>query len=330
MRSVLISGGDGFLGRALADHFTGQGVPVLVIDDHSTSRPRPEHPLRRTIVADVCDVGMERLPAVSAVLHLASPAAPTLFSDRPLATIRPNTFGTDAMLRVARRDACRLVFASTSEAYGRGDPAGPTDQAFSERQMVSHRLLTSRSRYAAAKRLGEELVLAAREEGADAMAIRPFNVYGPGMDPTLPGYGRVVPNFLRAVRRGEPLPIHGDGRQVRSFLWIGDFVRAVVALLAAPEVPPAVNVGCDEPVSIAALAEVVERCAGRPPCRERLARPDDDPDWRRPDCSLLASLTGWAPRVSLEEGVRRLLDSERTRASHGAPVPTHAEVAPCR
>ena len=317
---ILVTGGDGFLGRAVADHLTGLGVPVFVVDDHSTSAPRPVHPLRDTIVADVAELDVSRLPRVSAVLHFASPAVPALFAERPLATIRPNVHGTERMIEVARRDGCRLLYTSTSEVYGDGDPSAGEHQAFREDQVVSHATLTERSCYAVAKRLGEELVAAARRDGVDALSIRPFNVYGPGMDPTRPGYGRVVPNFLRAALRGLPIPVHGDGGQVRSFLWIDDFVRAVVGLLGAAEVPTVVNVGRDEPVSIRHLADVVERVVGQELSRSLLPRPSDDPDWRRPDCTLLTEVTGWVSAVSLEAGLRRLVLEARRLTESAAPA----------
>jgi nucleoside-diphosphate-sugar epimerase len=182
-------------------------------------------------------------------------------------------------------------------------------------------LLTERSCYAAAKRIGEELVAAARAEGVDAASLRLFNVYGPGMDPTLPGYGRVVPNFIRAAAGGKPLTIHGDGGQVRSFLWIADLVAAVRALLGHPEpLPPVVNVGCDEPVTIEQLAATVEHVVGRWLGRRHSPRMPDDPDWRRPDCSLLRSLTDWSPRTSLAEGLRRVLAADVDAAREGTPT----------
>jgi len=306
---VLISGGDGFLGRALCRYFTAHGRPVVVIDDHSSSGPQPPRRFRRVIDADVARVEREAIPRVSAVLHLASPATPALFACNAMRIMRSNIAGTEALAEIARRDGCRMLFTSTSEVYGTGDPSGPPDQAFHEEQPVAHRNLTTRSCYAAAKRVGEEIVLAARRSGLDAASLRLFNVYGPGMDPTLSTYGRVVPCFLGAVERGEPLPIHGEGHQVRSFLWVDDFVEAVAGLVDyRGELPPVLNVGRDEPIRIEDLARLFERAAGETLGRRRLPRPVDDPDWRRPDCTRIRKLIGWAPAVSIAEGVRLLVD----------------------
>ena len=183
-----------------------------------------------------------------------------------------------------------------------------------------------RSCYAGAKRLGEEIVVGGRERGLDATCLRIFNVYGPGMDPTLPGEGRVVANFLHAVRAGQALPIYGDGRQVRSFLWIDDFVDAVETLLEHPGPLPAVlNVGREEPVQILELAGALERAVGRDLPRRLHVRPAEGTRWRGPDTSRLRELTGWRAKVSLQEGLTRLLD-DPTRPALAGPQ----EVNPCR
>lgn len=311
---ILVAGGDGFIGRHLCHRLEGRGIEVLVVDDHSTSCALPPK-MRQTIEQDVSTLSLAGLPRFDAVVHLASPAAPHLFCKDPLAVIRPNTLGTSRLLELAQRDGCRMLYASTSEVYGHAEPG----TALREDQLVSHPLLSGRSVYGAAKRLGEELVHAARRSGVDAASVRLFNVYGPGMDPTMGSYARVIPNFLRAAIQGRPLPIEGNGEQVRSFTWIDDIVEGVVRLLLSDGMlPSAVNLGRDEPIAIRDLAALVERLLGVQVGREPRARSSDDTNWRRPDLQLLAATLHWTPTVSLSEGLSRLIAAERAASHQGS------------
>jgi nucleoside-diphosphate-sugar epimerase len=309
VNTVLIAGGDGFIGRHLTRALCRAGKHVVEIDDHSTSRPDPSGGAE-VLEHDLAAMAIDAVPRADAIVHLASPAAPHLFDRDPFAVIRSNTLGTTLLAEAARRDGARLLYALSSEVYGHGGQG----EAFREDRPVTHRLLTGRSVYGAAKRLGEELVLAARKAGTDAASVRLFNVYGPGMDPTMGTYARVVPNFLRAALDGRPLPIEGDGQQVRSFTWIDDIVEGLVRLLALPEaLPPAVNLGQDEPVAIGDLADLVEQTLGTNVGRERRHRAADDPDWRRPDLTLLETTIGWRPRTTLRDGLAELA---RIEADH--------------
>ena len=301
---ILIAGGDGFLGQALVGRLLARGARIVVIDDHSTSIPRIPRTRCAVVEADVCTVDLESLQRPSAILHLASPAAPRCFAARPR-VIAPNVCGTERLVELALRHGARLLFASSSEVYGLGSGDA---RPFHEVDLFIDQGHSGRACYAAAKRLGEEIVVAGRERGLDATCLRIFNVYGPGMDPTLPGEGRVVANFLHAIRTRAPLPIHGDGHQVRSFLWIDDFVDAILGLLALREpLPSAINVGRDEPVEILELARTLERALGRSLTHRLHTRPAEGTRWRSPDASKLRALTGWQPRVSLAEGLSRLL-----------------------
>lgn len=306
-KRVLVAGGDGFIGRHLCGALEERGIEVLVVDDHSTScawrRSR-----RQVIEQDISSVSLHEVPRVDAVVHLASPAAPHLFCKDPLAVIRPNTTGTSRLLELAQRDDCRMLYASSSEVYGHAAP-GTT---LREDQPVTHPLLSGRSVYGASKRLGEELVHAARGAGVDAASVRLFNVYGPGMDPTMGSYARVIPNFVRAAIEGRPLPIEGDGEQTRSFTWIDDIVEGLLRLLALDgALPTAINLGRDEPISIRDLALRIESALGLQVGRVQRGRAPDDTNWRCPDLQLLSSTLGWTPSVSLTDGLHRLVQAER-------------------
>lgn len=312
---ILVAGGDGFIGRHLCRALMERGIEVIVVDDHSTSCAMPPN-MRQTIEQDVAELSLAGLPRVDAVIHLASPAAPHLFCKNPLAVIRPNTVGTSRLLDLAQRDGGRMLFASTSEVYGYVEPG--TVQG--EEQHAIHPLLTGRSVYGAAKRLGEELVHAARGSNVDAASVRLFNVYGPGMDPTMGSYARVIPNFVRAAFQGRPMPIEGNGEQVRSFTWIDDVVEGLVRLLLFDGIlPSAVNLGRDEPIAIRDLASLIERLLGVQVGREPRVRASDDTNWRRPDLQLLAATLHWTPAVSLTDGLARLIAAERAALPQRSP-----------
>lgn len=311
---ILVAGGDGFIGRHLSDALESRNAEVIVVDDHSTSRASSQ-PRRTILERDVSALPLADVPPVDAVVHLASPAAPHLFCKDPLAVILSNTVGVSQLLELARRDSCRLIYASSSEVYGH---AG-SGSALREDQLVMHPLLSGRSVYGASKRLGEELVYAARGQGVDAASVRLFNVYGPGMDPTMGSYARVIPNFLRAALQGRPLPIEGDGLQVRAFTWIDDIVEGLVRLLCCEgALPPAVNLGCDEPIAIRELADLVESLLGLKLGRETRCRAPDDTNWRRPDLRLLSATLGWTPAVSLKDGLTRLILEEQQALAQGS------------
>lgn len=205
-----------------------------------------------------------------------------------------------------------MIFASSSEVYGHAKPG----TALSEHQRVSHPLLSGRSVYGVSKRLGEELVHAARGTGVDAASIRLFNVYGLGMYLTMGSYARVIPNFLRAALQRHPLPIEGDGKQVCSFTWIGDIIERLLRLLGFDGVlPSAMNLGRDEPIAINDLATLVERLLGAQVGREPRRRASDDKSWRRPELRLLATTLIWTPTISLSEELILLIALEQETAA---------------
>ena len=206
------------------------------------------------------------------------------------------------MLKIADRDDCRLIFTSSSEVYGSqsGEPQ-------SESTVSHHELLTERSCYSTSKKAGEELVKAATLAGTNALSVRLFNVYGPGMDPTLPGYGRVIPNFLHAALTHEPATIFGDGSQTRSFIWIDDLVDGLVRLMDYEDpIEMAVNVGKEAAISISDLLDIVEEVTGGVIHREYRLKASDDTVHRQPDCTLLRQYIDWQPRTKLREGLEKI------------------------
>ncbi len=325
---ILVTGGAGFIGSHLCDALLAAGHEVWAVDNFASGRAANVAHLRgqprfRLIEADVTRPLPPELPPVERIYHLASPASPNAQSPRsylqlPLATADVNTVGTRLLLERARRDGARLLFASTSEVYG-----DPTIHPQPEDYRGNVSPTGPRAVYDEAKRFGETLVAAYwREFGLDGRIVRLFNTYGERMDPE---DGRVIVNFAMQALRGEPLTIYGDGTQTRSFCYVGDTVRGIVAAMEAPDGAGEVfNLGNPDERTIADFAATVQRACGTALPTRYEPLPTDDPTRRCPDISKARRLLDWAPRVGLEEGLRRTIpyfraELARLTPAHAAP-----------
>ena len=314
-RTVLVTGGAGFLGSHLAERLLADGDEVLVLDDLSTGRrtnldgiPVELHEGTALDPATVAPL----VARADLVVHLAAAVGVRLIVERPVHTIVTNVEATRVVLDAAAGRGTPVLLASTSEVYGKSDAVpfredadvslGPTTQA--------------RWSYGCSKALDEWMALAyARERGLPVTVARFFNVVGPRQTGR---YGMVLPTFARQALRGAPITVHGDGRQTRCFCHVRDAVEAVVRLsgteAARGEV---VNVGSDEEVSILALAERVRSAAASPselvhvPYDEAYAEDFEDMRRRVPDLRKLELLTGFRPRTPLDAAVRDVLGAVR-------------------
>lgn len=310
---LLIAGGDGFIGRYLAKKLESLGIPVLIIDNHVTSFPNEfSNSKSKRIIADITRIDVNSIPTVSGIIHLASVAAPQIYTKDPILVLSPNTIGTSKLIKIAKRDCVRILFASTSEVYGNVNSGLLRERGIKEEDFALVKLLSERSCYSAAKRFGEELILNYRNHGGDAASFRLFNVYGKNMDTKYVGYGRVIPNFFHQMTRGNPIEIFGDGTQVRSFLWIDDAIDAIMSLFFYEgSLPCAVNIGKDEPVTINELANSIAKILNMEYEVTYSSKQEDDPLWRRPCIEKMKILTGWEPKTSLCEGLRIIGDSQQ-------------------
>ncbi|MEV5696464.1 MULTISPECIES: NAD-dependent epimerase/dehydratase family protein [Streptomyces violaceoruber group] len=310
---VLVTGGSGFVGSHLCEALLHRGDTVWCLDNHCTGEPanvarllgRPGFGLVRADVTHTL-----RLPGpVDAVAHLASPASPPDYARLALETLAAGSHGTENALRLARRHGARFVLASTSEVYG--DPAVHPQP---EEYWGNVNPVGPRSVYDEAKRYAEALTTAYRTTyGVDTGIVRIFNTYGPRMRPH---DGRVVSTFVRQALAGAPLTVQGDGTQTRSFCYVDDLVRALVAMLDAPHRGP-VNLGNPAEYTVGELAALVLRLTGSPSRVEHRPLPVDDPARRRPDIRRARTLLDWEPEVPLETGLRRTVTwfAERTAAA---------------
>ena len=301
---VAVTGGSGFLGSHLCEALLRRGDSVVCLDNFSTGDPRNiehllTHPAFEFIRADVT-VAVEVPGAVDAVAHLASPASPPDYLRQPLETLAVGSRGTENALRLALRNGARFILASTSEIYG--DPlVHPQDEDY----WGNVNSVGPRSVYDEAKRFAEAISVAYRRtHGVDVGIARIFNTYGPRMRPH---DGRVVSSFITQALTGEPLTIYGDGKQTRSFCYVDDLVRGLVALIDSAE-PGPFNLGNPVERTVTELAERVLELTGSPSQIQYHPLPVDDPCRRRPVITRARDTLGWAPEVDIDEGLRRTAD----------------------
>jgi nucleoside-diphosphate-sugar epimerase len=300
MRAV-VTGGAGFLGSHLCRALLERGDEVVAVDNLVTGSlgnvedlsGRPGFSFQRHDVSTSVDVEGQ----VDAVLHFASPASPVDFERIPLPILKVGSLGTFNTLGLARAKGARYLLASTSEVYG--DPlVHPQPESY----WGNVNPIGPRGVYDEAKRFAEAATMAYhRFHGTDVRIVRIFNTYGPRMRPD---DGRAVSNFLVQALSGEPLTVYGDGTQTRSFCYVDDEVRGILALLDSDYVGP-VNIGNPDEFTILELAKTVLEVTGSSAEITFRPLPTDDPTQRRPDISRARQVLGWEPIVELREGLAR-------------------------
>src|SRR5881398_2878567 len=306
MATCLITGGAGFLGSHLADELLRRGNRVIVVDNLETgSLANIEH-IRTDQFVHLHDNIIEAYfidEPIDFVYHLASPASPIDYLRLPLHTLKVGSYGTHHTLGLAKKHRARFLIASTSEVYG--DPqVHPQPESY-----WGHvNPIGPRGVYDEAKRYAEALTMAYhRQQGVDTAIVRIFNTYGPRMRPH---DGRAIPTFLRQALENEPLTVFGEGQQTRSFCYVDDLIRGMIALAESGAHRP-VNVGNPDEFTLLELAEAVIEVTGSRSEVVYEALPIDDPQVRQPDITRARQLLGWEPQVTLEEGLRRLLQANQ-------------------
>jgi UDP-glucose 4-epimerase len=329
---VLVTGGAGFIGSHLVEALLARGDTVIALDDLSTGRVENlaavrAHPRLRFVRADVRDAARlsDAIRGADAVFHLAAHVGVRRILARPLESLLNNVQGAVVLLEQAARTRRRVILFSSSEVYGkgRGGRLGEGDD------LVLGPPSIARWSYGMGKAVDETLALAYhRERGLPVTVVRCFNTCGPRQTDR---YGMVLPTFIRRALAGEPLTVHGDGRQTRCFSYAGDVVRGALLLLETPGTAGEIfNVGNDEETSIRTLAErIVALTGGRSPIVEvpyASAFGDDFEDVRRrvPSLDRIRAFTGYAPRVGLDELLRLTIASLRAAAPGPAPAGTGA------
>jgi dTDP-glucose 4,6-dehydratase len=303
MTTCVVTGGAGFLGSHLCDELLARGQRVICVDNLETGSLRNIEHIRESafthLNVDITEPYFVEEP-VDFVYHLASPASPIDYLRLPLHTLKVGAYGTHHTLGLAKLHRARFLTASTSEVYG--DPqVHPQPESY-----WGHvNPIGPRGVYDEAKRYAEALTMAYhRQQGVDTAIVRIFNTYGPRMRPH---DGRAIPTFLRQALQNRPLTVFGDGSQTRSFCFVSDLIRGIIALAESGYHQP-VNVGNPDEYTLLQLARAVIEVTASTSEIVHEALPTDDPQVRQPDTTLAQRILGWAPEVELLDGLRRTID----------------------
>jgi dTDP-glucose 4,6-dehydratase len=312
MPTSLVTGGAGFLGSHLCDELLRRGHRVICVDNLETgtlaniAHIRAENFVHLSI--DIIDPYFVDEP-IDFVYHLASPASPIDYLRLPLHTLKVGSYGTHHTLGLAKRHRARFLIASTSEVYG-----DPKEHPQPETYWGHVNPIGPRGVYDEAKRYAEALTMAYhRQQGVDTAIVRIFNTYGPRMRPH---DGRAIPTFLRQALQDRPITVFGDGSQTRSFCYVEDEIRGLIALAESGYHNP-VNIGNPDEFTLLELAEAVIEVTGSGSEIVYEALPTDDPQVRRPDITLAREILGWEPTIELREGLRRTIEQSGKQALVG-------------
>jgi UDP-glucuronate decarboxylase len=316
-KTVLITGGAGFLGSHLCDRLIAAGHDIVCVDNFFTGTKRniehlighPRFELLRH------DVTFPLYIEVDEIYNLACPASPVHYQHDPVQTTKTSVHGAINMLGLAKRLKCRIFQASTSEVYG-----DPSMHPQTESYWGNVNPIGPRSCYDEGKRCAETLFFDYhRQHKLEIKVARIFNTYGPRMHPS---DGRVVSNFIVQALKGEPITIYGDGQQTRSFCYVDDLIEGFIRLMESPaELTGPVNLGNPGEFSMRELAEKVIDLTGSKSKLTFLPLPADDPRQRRPDITLANTRLDWEPKIALQEGLKSTIEYFDTilRAGRNSP-----------
>jgi UDP-glucuronate decarboxylase len=309
---IVVTGGAGFIGSHLCDELIKQGHEVIAVDNLFTGTKRNmrslvQHPNFEFIRHDVTE---PLLVECDQVYHLACPASPVHYQYNPIKTIKTNVTGTINMLGVAKRVHARFLLASTSEVYG-----DPLQHPQVESYWGNVNPIGPRSCYDEGKRVAETLTVGYRDQGhVDARIVRIFNTYGPRM---LFDDGRVVSNFIVQALKGEDITVYGEGQQTRSFCFVDDLVKGIMATMNREGFSGPVNLGNPNEMTILDLAKKIISMTGSKSKIVNKPLPTDDPVRRQPDISLAKKELGWGPTVDLGAGLERTIADFEKRLRQG-------------
>jgi UDP-glucuronate decarboxylase len=312
MRPVLVTGAAGFLGSHLCDRLLDAGREVFALDNLSTGDLAHidhlrQHPRFHFRCHDITDLMPPDLATVDRIYNLACPASPAYYQREPVATVLASAVGSWRLLELARENGARLLQVSTSEVYGDPQVHPQTEHYWGHVNPIGPRAC-----YDEGKRCAEAMALSyARQHGVEVRIARLFNSFGPRLRQ---GDGRVVSNFVVQALAQEPLTVYGDGSQTRSFCYVDDTVRGLLKLMDSDCTEP-VNLGNPQEHTMLELAALVLRLTGGASAVEFHPLPTDDPVRRRPDIERARHMLAWAPRVTLDIGLRHTIDYFRQLGS---------------
>lgn len=315
MSTCLVTGGAGFLGSHLCDALLARGHRVICVDNLETGSLRNIEHIRgeqfRFLQVDIVDPFFVDEP-VDYVYHAASPASPIDYLRLPLHTLKVGSHGTHHALGLAKAHRARFLLFSTSEVYGDPQVHPQVESYWGHVNPIGPRGV-----YDEAKRYAEALTMAYhRQQGVDTAIVRIFNTYGARMRPH---DGRAVPTFLRQALEHRPITVFGDGSQTRSFCYVDDLVRGLIALAESGAHEP-INIGNPQEFTLLELAQTVIEVTQSNSEIIHQPLPADDPKQRRPDISLAKMALDWEPTVQLREGLTRTIETAGRNGLLGYPV----------
>ncbi|MCX7411281.1 MAG: SDR family oxidoreductase [Planctomycetales bacterium] len=307
MRSILVTGGSGFLGSHLCERLLERGDNVVCLDNFFTGRKEnilhlmgnPRFELIRHDIVEPITLEVDQ------IYNLACPASPVAYQYNPIKTIKTSTVGVVNVLGLAKRCKARVLHASTSEVYG-----DPTVHPQTEDYWGNVNPIGPRSCYDEGKRVAESLCVNYHQEHQlEVRIIRIFNTYGPRMDPN---DGRVISNFITQALRDQPITIYGEGTQTRSFCYCDDLIRGMMLMMEQDQSIGPVNIGNPGEYTMLQLAQEVLRAIPESKSTiEHVPLPQDDPKQRCPDITKAQTILGWSPEIDLRTGLARTVEYYR-------------------
>jgi len=302
-KRILVTGGAGFIGSHLCERLLEKGNEVVCLDNFFTGSKDNIKNLFSDYRFELVrhDLVNPILLEVDQIYNLACPASPVHYQYNPVKTVKTSVMGTLNMLGLAKRVKARILQASTSEVYG-----DPTTHPQPETYWGNVNCIGLRSCYDEGKRVAETLMMDYhRQNQVDIRIVRIFNTYGPRM---ALNDGRVMSNFITQALRGKPLTIYGDGSHTRSFCYVSDMVKGMIAMMEQEEFIGPVNLGNPQEISIAELAESIIKNTGSTAGMEYQPLPPDDPVRRCPDISLAKVKLNWEPEIDFKTGLSQTIE----------------------
>lgn len=299
MKRVIVTGGAGLIGSHLCRRLLKEGYDVVCVDNFYTGSKHNIADLLKNPYFELIthDVEESLMINASMIYNLACPASPVHYQKDPVKTVRTSVFGAINMLELAKKTGAKILQASTSEVYG-----DPTVHPQNEEYWGNVNPIGIRSCYDEGKRCAETLFFDYwRQFGVRIKVARIFNTYGPAMSVD---DGRVIGNFILQALRNEDITIYGDGTHTRCFCYVADMVDALIRFMELDDVVTGpVNIGHTEEISMKQLADIIVKLSGSKSSVKYFPIPENDPQRRKPDTSLIEKLINWKPVTPLEDGL---------------------------
>ena len=304
-KTIIITGSAGFIGSHLTEKLLSEGNKIIGIDNLQTGSKNnlqsfinnPNFVFVEHDIEEPIKIGDK----IDQIYHLACPAAPIHYQKDPIKTLKTAFIGTKNVLELAKQKNARILYVSTSEVYG-----SPVEHPQHEQYWGNVNPIGPRSCYDEGKRAAESLSFAYHNQhGIDIKVVRVFNTYGPRM---AQGDGRVMPNFIQQALKNEPITIYGTGDQTRSFCYVEDNIRGLMAMMNKNEFTGPVNIGNPAEITMRSLAESIIRLTNSKSKLEFHPLPQDDPHRRKPDISLAKDKLNWEPKIDLETGLNNTIN----------------------